>query len=69
MNEAERLPPEMHREIELAWNDLPDALKAHPGVKRLYRACGVKGIHGNPAFSLENVAAQLEAAGIPEEKK
>jgi hypothetical protein len=38
----EPLPPEMHHEIELAWNDLPDALKAHPGIKRLYRACGVR---------------------------
>jgi hypothetical protein len=32
--EAQRL------ELVAAWNDLPDALRAHPGLKRLYRALG-----------------------------
>jgi hypothetical protein len=27
-------------EVTAAWNDLPDALRAHPGLKRLYRALG-----------------------------
>jgi hypothetical protein len=32
--EAQRL------ELVAAWNDLPDALRSHPGLKRLYRALG-----------------------------
>lgn len=38
--EAQRL------EVVAAWNDLPDSLKAHPGLKRLYRALGGVNLDG-----------------------
>jgi hypothetical protein len=28
-------------ELVAAWNDLPDSLRCHPGLKRLFRACQV----------------------------
>lgn len=41
--EAQRL------EVVAAWNDLPDSLKAHPGLKRLYRALGGVNLEGTPS--------------------
>jgi hypothetical protein len=29
------------KEALAAWNDLPGQLKAHPGIKRLFRACDI----------------------------
>jgi hypothetical protein len=26
-------------ELVAAWNDLPDSMRCHPGLKRLFRAC------------------------------
>ena len=31
---------EQRLEVTAAWNDLPEALRCHPGLKRLYRALG-----------------------------
>lgn len=28
-------------ELVAAWNDLPDSIRCHPGLKRLFRACQV----------------------------
>ena len=31
-------PGAARAELVAAWNDLPDSLRCHPGLKRLYRA-------------------------------
>jgi len=35
---ADDVTPE-RAELVAAWNDLPDSLRCHPGMKRLFRAC------------------------------
>lgn len=32
---------EQRKELVAAWNDLPDSIRCHPGLKRLFRACQV----------------------------
>lgn len=38
--EALKVSPQ-RAELVAAWNDLPDSIRCHPGLKRLFRACQV----------------------------
>jgi hypothetical protein len=55
----------MSNEVEAAWNDLPDALKAHPGIKRLNQAARAAVLAEREAWRIE-VESCLRAAGITE---
>jgi hypothetical protein len=55
--------PESPTPADLAWNNLPDTLRAHPGIKALYHAVATQRQPIVPGYAASSMAFTEEHAG------